>query len=57
MGTYSVIIGIIIFILLIKTGIFGVTINTKKGKISTLSKSDPNDSCGCAGEKPKKTND
>ena len=57
MGSYSVIIGIIIFILLLKTGIFGVTINTKKGKISTLSKSDPNDSCGCAGEKPKRTND
>lgn len=54
MSNYLVIGGVSVLCLLIKMGIFGVTINTKKGSVSTLSKSDTNNPCGCAGEKPKK---
>ena len=50
---YYIIGGILFFLLLLKMGVFGVTINTRKGKLTTFSKSNPDDDCNCGKEKPK----
>lgn len=56
--TYYYIIGGVIFLLiLIRTGILGVTVNTKNKSLNTFTKSDPKAPCNCGKEKPKPKND
>lgn len=54
---YYIIGGVVLFLILIKTGVLGVTINTKNKSLNTFTKSDPKTPCNCGKEKPKLKND
>jgi hypothetical protein len=51
---YYIIGGVLFVLLLMKMGVFGVTVNTKDGPLTTFSKTNPeDDDCNCGKDKPK----